>query len=184
MLGGIEKLVDATRNQTGCLKTTVIMVGSAIAFICVILLLADIKCAYDIENWWAPLYPNGETVRVEYDLFRARALGETYLYMTTTDDAETAKQFYRDTRLGTLNAGKTRGLAWSESFVTPLEQAVAAAELHYNSLLTELEEELEEEPRRELAAEISSSKDWLENLLRLLDDGARSLITITSACGT
>ncbi len=160
------------------------MVGSAIAFICVILLLADIKCAYDIENWWAPLYPNGETAHVEYDLFRARALGETYLYMTSTDDVETAKQFYRDTRLATLNAGKTRGLAWSESFVVPLEQAVAAAETNYDALLKELDEVTHEESRNELAVEISSAKDWLENLLRQLDQGARSLITISSACGT
>lgn len=113
--------MEATRNQTGCVKTTVIMVGVAIAFICGILLLADIKCAYDIENWWAPLYPNGETVHVEYDLFRARALGLTKWIMESPDDVETVKQFYRDKRLATLNAGKTRGLAWSESFVSPLE---------------------------------------------------------------
>ena len=76
------------------------MVGSSFAFICVIILLADIKCAYDIENWWAPLYPNGETVRREYDLFRPRALGETYLFMTSTDDFETVQQYYRDTAPG------------------------------------------------------------------------------------
>lgn len=113
--------MEATRNQTGCFKTTLIMVGASIAFLCVIVLLADIKCAYDIENWWAPLYPNGETVEVEYDLFRARALGVTKWIMESPDDVETVKQFYRDTRLATLNEGKTRGLAWSESFVTPLE---------------------------------------------------------------
>ncbi len=113
--------MEATRNQTGCFKTTVIMVGASFAFICAILLLADIKCAYDIENWWAPLYPNGETVEVEYDLFRARALGLTTWIMESTDDVETAKQFYRDKRLETLTAGKTRGLAWSESYVLPLE---------------------------------------------------------------
>lgn len=113
--------MEATRNQTGCFKTAVIMIGSAVAFICAILLLADIKCAYDIENWWAPLYPNGETVEVEYDLFRPRALGLTKWTMESPDDVETVKQFYRDKRLATLNDGKTRGLAWSESFVTPLE---------------------------------------------------------------
>ncbi len=113
--------MEATRNQTGCLKTTLIMVGSAFAFICLILLLADIKCAYDIENWWAPLYPNGKTVEVEYDLFRARALGVTKLIMESPDDVETVKQFYREKRLATLREGKTRGLAWSESFVMPLE---------------------------------------------------------------
>ncbi len=113
--------MEANRNQTGCFKTLVIMVGSSFAFIAVIILLADVKCAYDIENWWAPLYPNGETVEVEYDLFRARALGVSKLIMESPDDVETVKQFYRDKRLETLNAGKSRGLAWSESFVVPLE---------------------------------------------------------------
>ena len=113
--------MEATRNQTGCFKTAVIMIGTSIAFICVIILLADIKCAYDIENWWAPLYPNGKTVEVEYDLFRARALGLTKWIMESPDDVETVKQFYREKRLATLNDGKTRGLAWSESFVVPLD---------------------------------------------------------------
>ena len=99
------------------------MVGTAVAIIALIILLADIKCGYDIENWWAPLYPNGETVEVEYDLFRPRALGVTKWIMESTDDVETVKQFYRDTRLATLQAKKTRGLAWSESFVQPLENA-------------------------------------------------------------
>ena len=111
------------------------MVGSSIAFICVIILLADIKCAYDIENWWAPLYPNGETVRTEYDLFRPRALGETYLFMTSTDDFETVQQYYRDKRLATLNEGKSRGLAWSESEEYPLELAIGDAEARRDSLL-------------------------------------------------
>ena len=113
--------MEATRNQAGCVKTSAIMIGSAVMFIAIIILLADIKCGYDIENWWAPLYPNGKTVSVEYDLFRPRALGVTKWIMESTDDVETVKQFYRNKRLETLDAGKTRGLAWSESFVQPLE---------------------------------------------------------------
>lgn len=115
--------MEATRQQAGCVKTTIIMVCAAVLFIAIIILLADIKCGYDIENWWAPLYPNGETVSVEYDLFRARALGETTWVMESADDVETVKQFYRNKRLETLDAGKTRGLAWTESFVQPLENS-------------------------------------------------------------
>ena len=113
--------MEANRQQAGCVKTAVIMVGAGVGFIALIILLADIKCGYDIENWWAPLYPNGETVEVEYDLFRPRALGVTKWIMESTDDVETVKQFYRDTRLATLRAEKSRGLAWSESYVLPLE---------------------------------------------------------------
>ncbi len=111
----------ATRKQSGCVKTFFILVCTAAAIIAVIILLADIKCGYDIENWWAPLYPNGETVAVEYDLFRPRALGLTRWFMESDDDVETVKQFYRDKRLETLKAGKTRGLAWADSRVLPRE---------------------------------------------------------------
>lgn len=113
--------MEANRNQTGCVKTALILTGSALLFIAAIILIADIKCGYDIENWWAPPYPNGETVKIEYDLFRARALGETYWYMESSDDVETVKQFYRDTRIATLKAGTTRGIANAESIVHPLE---------------------------------------------------------------
>lgn len=111
----------ATRKQTGCLKTTLILVSVSFAFIAAIIFVADVKCGYDIENWWAPLYPNGETVEVEYDLFRPRALGVSKWIIHSDDDVETAKQFYRDKRLETLQAKKNRGLAWSDSFVIPQE---------------------------------------------------------------
>ncbi|MDE2820370.1 MAG: hypothetical protein OXN94_15130 [Chloroflexota bacterium] len=125
--------MEATRNQAGCLKTAIIMVGTAVLFIVAIILLADTKCGYDIENWWAPLYPNGETVSVEYDLFRPRALGITYWYMESTDDVETVKQFYRDTRLATLKAKKTRGIANAESAVHPLENGEGSRIVLYSS---------------------------------------------------
>ena len=118
--------MEANRNQTGCVKTFFVLVGTAVLFIGTIVLVADIKCRYDIENWWAPLYPNGETVSVDYDLFRPRALGVTTWVMETSDDVETAKQFYRDTRIATLKAGKSRGLAWSDSYVYPLENGAGS----------------------------------------------------------
>ncbi len=102
-------------------RLIVLLVSVSALFIGFILLLADLKCSYDIENWWAPLYPNGETVSVEYDLFRPRALGMTKWIMESPDDVETVKQLYREKRLEVLEADKTRGLAWSDSFVQPLE---------------------------------------------------------------
>ena len=179
--------MEATRHQTGCFKSFVIMAGSAIAFIGAIILLADIKCAYDIENWWAPLYPNGETVRIEYDLFRPRALGETYLYMTSIDDFETVQQYYRDKRLATLKEGKTRGLAWSESEEYPLELAIEDAEARHNSLVLKLAEAPSESAETETEAfedEVKDAKAWQATLIRQLEKGARTLVVFFSACGT
>lgn len=125
--------MEASRNQTGCLKTSLILVGVAVSFIALIILIADIKCGYDIENWWAPLYPNAKTTKVEYDLFRARALGETFWQMESTDDVETVKQFYRDLRIATLKVGKTRGIANSESAVHPLENGEGSLIILYST---------------------------------------------------
>lgn len=99
----------------------IILLLASLLFLGAIILLADIKCNYDIENWWAPPYPNAETVSIEYDLFRPRALGVTKWTMHSPDDGETVKQFYRDKRIEALNSDRTRGLAWAESFVQPAE---------------------------------------------------------------
>ena len=96
------------------------MIASALIFVAAIILIGDLKCAYDVEDWWMPLYPNGETVAVEYDFLRPRAWGTTTLIMISDDDVETVKQFYRDTRLETLR-NKTRGIAWGDSQVLPQE---------------------------------------------------------------
>ena len=98
------------------------MVGSSFAFICVIVLLADIKCAHDIENWWAVPYPGARTIDIQYDLFRARALGETRWIMESDDDEQTVRQFYQELTLEILNSGRTRGLAWAERFIEAIEK--------------------------------------------------------------
>ncbi len=113
--------MEPNRRPVSLLRLFVILLLAS--FICIgsVLLVADLKCHADIEGWWAPPYPNAETVSMEYDLFRPRALGETRWIMESPDDVETVKQFYRDKRLEVLNSERTRGLAWAESFVQPLE---------------------------------------------------------------
>ena len=170
--------MEANRSQTGCVKTTFILVGAAIAILGLIIVIGDVKCAYDVEDWWMPLYPNGQTVDVQYDFIRPRAWGTTTLTMTTTDNVETVKQFYRDTRLFTLK-NKTKGIASGDSRVLPLEQSLAAAERHHDALL----KELAEEPAEELAAEIDKQKAWLEKLRRRLQMGDVSHIVLVSVCG-
>jgi len=96
-------------------KLIVILVGSALAFIALILLLADIKCNYDIENWWAAPYPGAETVSVQHDdWYRPRALFETVWVLRSDDDVETVKQWYREKTLFVLDEERSRGLAYSD----------------------------------------------------------------------
>lgn len=162
--------MEANRNQTGCLKTTLILVGVSLAFIVAIVLVGDFKCAYDVEDWWMPLYPNGETIHIEYDFLRARAWGTTTWSMTTADDIETVKQFYRDTRLFTLK-NKTRGLAWGESRVTTLEDAIAMLQTGYETIPSARESEKAEALER------------INILERALERGQRSLVDLFSVCG-
>ncbi len=103
-------------------KLFVILVGGSLLFIGLIVLLADIKCNYDIENWWAVPYPGAETVAIEYDLFRPRALGETRWTMESADDEATVRKFYQDLTLEILRAGRTRGLAWADRFIQEIEK--------------------------------------------------------------
>jgi len=157
------------------------MIGSALIFIAAIVLIGDLKCAYDVENWWMPLYPNGETVDVEYDFLRPRAWGTTTWIMTTTDDVETVKQFYRDTRLFTLK-NKARGIAWGESNALSLEQAVEAADTRLNSLVNDFENAPEAE-KDERAAAIEREEAWRAMLFQRLEAGHRSRIILLSVCG-
>ena len=173
--------MEANRNQTGCLKTTVILVGAAVLFIATIIFIGDFKCAYDVEDWWMPLYPNGETVDVQYDFIRPRAWGTTTWIMTSSDDVDTVKQFYRDTRLYTLK-NKTRSLAWGESNVLSLEQAIEATDTRLNSLVSDLENASEAE-KAERAADIEREEAWRATLLQRLETGHRSRIILLSVCG-
>lgn len=113
--------MQPNRKPLSLPRSCLVMVTACFLFVGGVIFLADIKCNYDIENWWAPPYPNAETVSIEYDLFRPRALGVTDWLLESPDDVETVKQFYRDYRLMVMEEERLRGLGWTESFVTPKE---------------------------------------------------------------
>ena len=133
-----------------------------------------------------PLYPNGETINIEYDFLRPRAWGTTIWSMASTDDVETVKQFYRDTRIATLKT-KTRGLAWGESRAQPLDDAIASAQARYESISQELEsakaKKLAAEKEKALETEKEKAQDWLNKLEQALETGARSVVSLFSICG-
>ena len=114
---------EPNRKQTSFPRLALTLVIGSALFIGLIVLLADIKCNYDIEGWWAQPYPGAETVDIQYDLFRARALGETRWIMETEDDEQTVRKFYQDLTLEILNSGRTRGLAWADRFIEEIEKA-------------------------------------------------------------
>ncbi len=112
-------MYQPNQKPTPLPKLIVILVGSALAFIALILLLADVKCNYDIENWWAVPYPGAETVSIQHDdWFRPRSLFETIWVLQSDDDMETVKQWYREKTLFVLDEERARGLAYSDYRVT------------------------------------------------------------------
>ena len=117
-----------------------------------------------------PLYPNGETVDYEYDFLRPRAWGTTTWIMTTADDVETVKQFYRDKRIDTLK-NKTRGIAAGDSRVLTLDDGIASARVQYDSI----------PPAQETEKSLALAR--LNILEKRLEDGHRSQIMLYSACG-
>jgi len=105
------------RKPTSLPRLLVLLFGTSFLLIGGILFLADIKCHYDIENWWAVPYPGAETVALEYDLFRPRALGETRWTLHSHDDEETVRAFYRERTLEILDSRRSRGLAYTDRFI-------------------------------------------------------------------
>ena len=110
------------RKHTSLPKLFFILISFSFLLIGTVILLADLQCASDIEGWWVQPYPGAETVDMQYDLFRARALGETRWILESDDDEETVRKFYQDLTLEVLNSGRTRGLAWAERFIETIER--------------------------------------------------------------
>lgn len=98
---------------------TIIILGF-ISFACIgsIVFVGDVQCNNDIETW-IPMYPNAETISVEYDFLRARAWGNSQTIQASPDDVETAKKFYRDHALILLDEEQSRGLASTNWTVEP-----------------------------------------------------------------
>ena len=113
--------MEINRRPLSLPRLFFVLTAACVLFVGGIILLADIKCHYDIENWWAQPYPNAETVSIEYDLFRARALGETRWLLRTDDDEDTVRKWYQDLTIQVLQEGRTRGLAWADRNVQALE---------------------------------------------------------------
>ena len=80
--------------------------------------ITDQICGSNIEEW-VPLYPGATTVSSKYNFIRPRGMGVSRVVLSTTDDPETARQFYRDTTIRLMRAGETRGLATTDWRVYP-----------------------------------------------------------------
>jgi hypothetical protein len=71
---------------------------------------ADISCGGLIDQW-LPMYPGAEVVSVEYNFIRARASGRTMMTLSTPEEAETVRQFYRDNIIKLMEDQTPRGNA-------------------------------------------------------------------------
>lgn len=103
------------------LKFGIFIILASLTCVGSIIFVADVQCSSDIELW-VPLYPNAETVSVEYDFIRARAWGNTRIIQVSPDDSEIVKQFYRDNIILLLNDRRSRGLADTNSHIEPDEE--------------------------------------------------------------
>jgi hypothetical protein len=89
-----------------------IVFALVLIFACPAILIggADIACSALIEQW-LPMYPDAEVVSAEYNFIRARASGRTMMTLSTPDEAETVRQFYRDNIIKLMNEEAPRGNA-------------------------------------------------------------------------
>ena len=99
-------------------KFAFILILVSVSCIGSLVFVGDVQCNSDIETW-IPLYPDAETVSIQHDFIRARAWGNSQTIQASTDDVETAKQFYRDNVLKLFDEERSRGLATTRWVVEP-----------------------------------------------------------------
>lgn len=91
----------ASENRTPLgrlLLSIVLIIFGIIAFVSLLTLGIDVRCASDI-NFWTPVYPGAEHVLTEQNgFFRPRASGITEQVYYTSDDPVTVRAWYRDYR--------------------------------------------------------------------------------------
>jgi hypothetical protein len=110
--------LEPNKRPPGILKYTIILVLASCTCLGSLVFVGDVQCNSDIETW-VPLYPNAETVSVEYDFIRARAWGNTQWVQVSSDDPETVKQFYRDNIIKLSDERRGKGLAGTHWIVEP-----------------------------------------------------------------
>ena len=110
--------MDALHRPPSILKSLLIMFAFVLVCLVSIVVVADQSCRSSIDEW-APLYPGADVVSMDHNGFRPRALGSTVAILSTTDDAEIAREFYRQNTLRVLRAEISRGLASTNWAVTP-----------------------------------------------------------------
>ncbi len=76
----------------------------------ILILGVDLACSAAVEEW-LPMYPNAEVVSTNFDFFRARAFGTTTMTLSSPDDMETVRQFYRNFIIRMAEDRIQRGLA-------------------------------------------------------------------------
>ena len=104
------------RKPSSFPKTVFALIAFCLIFIGGILIAADLKCSYDIANWWDIPYPGAATVSIAHDdWIRPRALFETVWVLHTPDEFDAVRQWYIDLTMQVLDdqeAGtRSRGLA-------------------------------------------------------------------------
>jgi hypothetical protein len=110
--------LDPNVHPPSLIKWFAMMIFLALACLGSLVIVSDQICSANIAEW-IPYYPEATLVSEEHDFIRLRAMGTSKVVLSTPDDAETTRQFYRDTTLRLMRAGETRGWATTDWRVDP-----------------------------------------------------------------
>jgi hypothetical protein len=86
------------------------MFGGGVLCMGLFVVAIDETCHRDIVDR-QPVYPGAEIVEAEHNFIRLRAMGRTRLTLSTPDDIEVVRQWFRDRNLELLRSDRYRGLA-------------------------------------------------------------------------
>lgn len=100
------------------LRWFLVMLLLAFGCVATMLFAADRLCSANIEQW-TPFYPGAALTDQQHNFLRPRAMGISRVILSSPDDPETVRQFYRDHTLALLRAEQSRGIASTNWRVEP-----------------------------------------------------------------
>ena len=110
--------MQPNRTRMSTFKWLLLLLAIAFGCIGTVLIAGDQMCHLNIGQW-TPIYPGATVISQEHDFIRLRAMGTSTIILSSPDDPETVRQFYRDNTLRLLQEEKSQGLASTHWAVEP-----------------------------------------------------------------
>jgi hypothetical protein len=113
--------LGSQRNKRSPLIGCIVVPVVAVLFIVALVVGSDQYCRYEI-NQRLPIYPGATLASQDFNGLRVRATGASQMVVSTPDDPETVRVWYRELNLERVKKEGPQGIATVNFFVEPSPQ--------------------------------------------------------------